>query len=83
VYFCAFEWQALFVYRVDDDDISGGVTNNIVESYPTAGHLPRPKLLQFWENRRPPYWGTWRKKSQLVGPKNPFSRDEVSKYIFV
>lgn len=75
----AFEYLVLFVYCVDDDDITSSVTSNIVESYPTAGQLPRPKLLQFWENRRPPYWGTWRKKSQSIGPRNPFSTDEVSK----
>jgi chromatin assembly factor 1 subunit A len=61
---------------LEDDDISG-VTDNIVESYPTANQLPRPKLLQFWENRRPPYWGTWRKKSQSIRPKNPFYMDKT------
>jgi hypothetical protein len=79
----AFEYLSLFVCCVDDDDISISVTSNILESYPTAGQLPRPKLLQFWENRRPPYWGTWRKKSQSIRPRNPFGADEVSKYIFV
>lgn len=69
------------VYCADDYDISSSVADSVFESYPTAGKLPRPKLLQFWENRRPPYWGTWRKKSQSIGPKNPFSRDEVNKYI--
>ncbi|XP_069695824.1 chromatin assembly factor 1 subunit A-like [Periplaneta americana] len=59
----------------EDDDITGGAANNIVE-YAATGHVPRPKLLQFWENRRPPYWGTWRKKSQNIGPKKPFSKDE-------
>ena len=28
--------------------------------------LPRPKLLQFHENKRPAFWGTWTKNSQLV-----------------
>lgn len=37
----------------------------------------RPKLLSFRENRRPPYWGTWRKKSDFIKPRNPFGRDEV------
>jgi hypothetical protein len=71
----------LCIYCLDDYDISNSVANSIVDSYPTVGKLPRPKLLQFWENRHPPYWGTWRKKSESIGPKNPFSRDEVSKYI--
>jgi len=37
----------------------------------------RWKLLQFDENKRPPYWGTWRKKSLYVKPKRPFACDKV------
>lgn len=36
----------------------------------------RPKLLSFHENRRPPYWGTWRKKTTFVKPRKPFGQDE-------
>ncbi|CAG4943826.1 unnamed protein product [Parnassius apollo] len=36
----------------------------------------RPKLLSFHENRRPPYWGTWRKKSAFVKPRRPFQQDQ-------
>ncbi|XP_038221976.1 chromatin assembly factor 1 subunit A [Zerene cesonia] len=36
----------------------------------------RPKLLSFHENRRPPYWGTWRKKSVHINPRQPFKMDE-------
>lgn len=44
----------------------------------------RAKLLFFSENRRPPYYGTWRKKSKSVNPRRPFGKDEVSviKFIF-
>lgn len=35
----------------------------------------RPKLLQFSENLRPPYWGTWRKRSKNINPRRPFSKD--------
>lgn len=38
----------------------------------------RPKLLQFHENRRPPYWGTWTKCSDHVKPRAPFGRDKVN-----
>ncbi|XP_075217445.1 uncharacterized protein LOC142322349 [Lycorma delicatula] len=38
---------------------------------------PRAKLLQFHENRRPPYWGTWRKKSSVIGPRTPFGKDNA------
>lgn len=40
-----------------------------------------PKLLQFHENVRPPYWGTWRKKSKNIRPRNPFGQD-VRKHIY-
>ncbi|XP_072937984.1 uncharacterized protein Caf1-180 [Epargyreus clarus] len=36
----------------------------------------RPKLFSFHENRRPPYWGTWRKKSSYVTPRRPFKQDQ-------
>ena len=32
----------------------------------------RAKLLQFYENRRPAFWGTWTKKSQLVSGRYGF-----------
>lgn len=38
----------------------------------------RAKCLMFKENRRPAYYGTWQKKSALVGPRRPFAKDEVS-----
>ncbi|XP_067665214.1 chromatin assembly factor 1 subunit A-like [Haliotis asinina] len=33
------------------------------------------KLLQFHTNYRPPYYGTWRKTSQVLNPRNPFKQD--------
>ncbi|XP_062888498.1 chromatin assembly factor 1 subunit A isoform X2 [Mobula hypostoma] len=36
----------------------------------------RMKLLQFHENHRPAYWGTWQKKSAKVKSRNPFAKDE-------
>jgi len=35
------------------------------------------KLLQFHQNYRPAYFGTWRKKSRKISPKNPFKKDMV------
>ena len=43
----------------------------------------RCKLLQFHMNYRPPYYGTWRKKSQTINPRNPLKTDTVSIYYFV
>ncbi|XP_071082873.1 chromatin assembly factor 1 subunit A-like [Haliotis cracherodii] len=33
------------------------------------------KLLQFHTNYRPPYYGTWRKKSTVLNPRKPFKQD--------
>ncbi|XP_060525220.1 chromatin assembly factor 1 subunit A [Cylas formicarius] len=35
----------------------------------------RAKFLCFHENKRPPYYGTWRKTSQFVKPRRPFAED--------
>lgn len=35
----------------------------------------RCKLIQFNENRRPAYWGTWRKNSKKVSGRAPFKQD--------
>ena len=39
----------------------------------------RVKYLHFdkKEYRRPPYYGTWRKKSSKIKPRKPFAKDEV------
>jgi len=36
------------------------------------------KLLQFHDNRRPAYWGTWKRISKRVNSRRPFDREEVS-----
>lgn len=36
----------------------------------------KAKLLQFRENRRPAYFGTWRKSSKSVGPRKPTVMDK-------
>lgn len=35
------------------------------------------KFLKFHENRRPPYYGTWRKKSETIKPRRPLVEDRV------
>lgn len=35
----------------------------------------RTKFLKFHENRRPAYYGTWRKKSKFVTGRKPFAED--------
>lgn len=36
----------------------------------------RMKLLQFSENHRPAYWGTWNKKTAIIRPRNPWAQDK-------
>ncbi|KAK3862856.1 hypothetical protein Pcinc_031312 [Petrolisthes cinctipes] len=49
------------------------------EPLPT-GSQSRAKLLLFFENRRPAYWGTWSKTSVAVSGRRPFARDGVFDY---
>ena len=35
----------------------------------------KKKLFQFYEDERPPYFGTWRKKSEVVRGRRPFAHD--------
>uniref|UniRef100_H2ZDV8 Chromatin assembly factor 1 subunit A dimerization domain-containing protein n=1 Tax=Ciona savignyi TaxID=51511 RepID=H2ZDV8_CIOSA len=35
----------------------------------------RAKLMQFCENNRPPYYGTYRKRSKYIRPRRPFIKD--------
>ena len=36
----------------------------------------RAKLFQFHDNYRPAYYGTWRKRSRSIRPRNPLKLDE-------
>ncbi|KAG8987771.1 hypothetical protein FRB90_003156, partial [Tulasnella sp. 427] len=36
------------------------------------------KYLQFCDNLRPGYYGTWTKSSTFIGPRTPFSKDPVA-----
>ncbi|XP_063368015.1 chromatin assembly factor 1 subunit A-A-like [Cydia amplana] len=40
----------------------------------------RPKLFSFHENKRPPYWGTWRKWSAFVTARRPFGQEKQLDY---
>ncbi|KAL2089647.1 hypothetical protein ACEWY4_014335 [Coilia grayii] len=43
---------------------------------PGQANRARMKLLQFHENYRPAYWGTWRKKSTCISARHPFQQDK-------
>ncbi|KAG5847812.1 hypothetical protein ANANG_G00130170 [Anguilla anguilla] len=47
------------------------------EGVPGRQQYGRMKLLQFQENYRPAYWGTWNKKSAHISPRCPLRRDKV------
>ncbi|XP_015175916.1 PREDICTED: chromatin assembly factor 1 subunit A-like [Polistes dominula] len=57
------------------DDEENDCNSDLVFQPETVADKIRPKLLQFHENRRPPYWGTWRKKSDSISSRRPFSKD--------
>ncbi|XP_075759151.1 chromatin assembly factor 1 subunit A [Pelodiscus sinensis] len=46
-----------------------------MDSVPERKKFGRMKLLQFSENHRPAYWGTWNKKTAVIRPRNPWSKD--------
>ncbi|ORX48855.1 hypothetical protein DM01DRAFT_1114470 [Hesseltinella vesiculosa] len=51
-------------------------TNNGVESLQQSdGIALKMKLLQFTEDVRPAYYGTWTKSSKIITSKNPFHGD--------
>lgn len=67
----------------DDDDVriieDNALGESIVEQKGRMEKM-RAKFLKFHENQRPPYFGTWRKKSKFVKAKRPFGRDDVFNY---
>lgn len=65
-----------------DDDVVIVETNvgeSIEEPKPKLEKM-RAKFLKFHENQRPPYFGTWNKKSKTVTPRKPFGRDDICNY---
>ena len=53
-----------------------------VESILSVGSAPpikrKMKLLQFHDNYRPAYYGTWSKVSRVVTPKQPLAKDSAA-----
>ncbi|KAM9831316.1 chromatin assembly factor 1 subunit A [Neosynchiropus ocellatus] len=47
------------------------------EGVPDRKHYGSMKLLQFHENYRPAYWGTWTKKSSVISARCPLKQDRV------
>ncbi|XP_058714322.1 chromatin assembly factor 1 subunit A [Poecile atricapillus] len=45
------------------------------DAVPEREKFGRMKLLQFSENHRPAYWGTWNKRTALIRARNPWAKD--------
>lgn len=54
------------------------VESGKVDGVPERRKFGRMKLLQFSENHRPAYWGTWNKKTTVIHPRDPWAQDRVS-----
>ncbi|XP_058019591.1 chromatin assembly factor 1 subunit A isoform X1 [Ahaetulla prasina] len=51
------------------------VSSSQAEDAPERKKFGRMKLLQFCENHRPAYWGTWNKRTSAIRPRNPWAKD--------
>jgi len=71
-----FETDIYNLYSRLADDLANAGTPIVEER---AKELPwtRAKYLHFADNRRPPYYGTWRKRSQLITARRPLGQDKV------
>ncbi|XP_017086136.1 chromatin assembly factor 1 subunit A-B [Drosophila eugracilis] len=66
----------------EDDDVQvlddlGNAGLPIEEEQPKLVARMRAKFLKFADNRRPPYYGTWRKKSSCISARRPLAQDKV------
>ncbi|KAK7799529.1 hypothetical protein U0070_013710 [Myodes glareolus] len=52
------------------------IVENKVDGVPERRKFGRMKLLQFSENHRPAYWGTWNKKTAIIRPRDPWAQDK-------
>lgn len=68
--------------KKDDEDVDCIVVSETTadDRESAVGGRMRAKLLQFVENYRPAYYGTWRKTCRRVTGRRPFSRYEEFDY---
>ena len=62
---------------IDDENSNSSVKIIAKENDVSFPAGLKNKLLQFHTNYRPAYYGTMRKKSRHISPKNPFKKDTV------
>ena len=53
------------------------------EEKQSKGTVMKAKLLQFHENYRPAYYGTWRKNSKHITARKPLGQDQVNPLDFI
>lgn len=61
----------------DDDNSESSSVVEIQDDDDKKAVYMKAVFLKFYENNRPPYYGTQRKRSKNISPKNPFKKDEV------
>ncbi|XP_029421192.1 chromatin assembly factor 1 subunit A isoform X2 [Nannospalax galili] len=55
---------------------TGIINSSEVDGVPERRKFGRMKLLQFSENHRPAYWGTWNKKTAVIRARDPWAQDK-------
>ena len=65
-------------HKASSQPVSPGACPSDSDVVIVAPLKPHYKLLQFHTNHRPAYFGTWRKRSEVITPRNPFKKDEVT-----
>lgn len=78
------KWRCIIIDKKeesgDDDDVvcidELESAQTIVEDAGRPLERYRAKFYKFYENRRPPYFGTWRKKTTVITPRCPFALDK-------
>ncbi|XP_016000017.2 chromatin assembly factor 1 subunit A isoform X2 [Rousettus aegyptiacus] len=56
------------------------VESGKADGVPERKKFGRMKLLQFSENHRPAYWGTWNKTTTVIHPRDPWAQDRLLDY---
>ncbi|XP_053949646.1 chromatin assembly factor 1 subunit A [Anastrepha ludens] len=60
--------------QIIDDDLDRAGLAIVEETHAPIEHF-RAKFYKFHENRRPPYYGTWRKRTSVIKSRRPFAQD--------
>ncbi|XP_067639605.1 chromatin assembly factor 1 subunit A [Eurosta solidaginis] len=60
--------------QIIDDELDRAGQAIVEETHAPIEHF-RTKFYKFHENRRPPYYGTWRKRTNVIKARRPFVQD--------